>query len=114
MTHGREQDPGADWERYRYVAGESAPGVWFEDGDPTPARWGPGTPFGTPEAARIGLDRNTVEGSQVAFFAHLRGDKRSHKVVAWVALAVLTLPLLLTGLRIITEFGGFLVALPGR
>ena len=74
---------------------------WDESGhevDVHARAWGPHEPFGTEEAARIGLDRNTVEGAQVAFFSHLDGRKLSHRLTAVVALTVITgwptLPLL--------------------
>ncbi len=51
-------------------------------------RWQSACPrhYGTPDAARIGLDRNTPEGAEIAFFSQLNGSKPSHRVVAWVAL----------------------------
>jgi hypothetical protein len=59
-------------------------------GDPghsdDPLRVGRPRHYGTPDAARIGLDRNTPEGAEIAFFAHLSGSRTSHKVVAWIAL----------------------------
>lgn len=45
--------------------------------------------YGTPDAARIGLDRNTPEGAEIAFFSQLNGRKASHKAVAWLALFVM-------------------------
>ncbi|MCW2759623.1 MAG: hypothetical protein JWO46_3369 [Nocardioidaceae bacterium] len=68
-----------------------------------PARaWGPVSPFGTEDAARLGLDKNTLEGAQLAFFSHLDGSKLTHKLVALVALLVLVgWPLFLTVERIL-------------
>ena len=63
--------------------------------------WGPHEPFGTEDAARIGLDRNTLEGAQLAFFSHLDGRKPAHKLTAIVCLLVLVgWPLFLTLSRI--------------
>ena len=50
------------------------------------------------DAQRMGLDRNTVEGSLVAMAGSLTGARRSHKVVAWILLAVFAGPLVLTAL----------------
>ncbi|RLV49580.1 hypothetical protein D9V37_06555 [Nocardioides mangrovicus] len=64
--------------------------------------WGPHEPFGTEDAARIGLDRNTLEGAQLAFFSHLDPRKPSHKLVAWVALLLLVgWPLLVTVMHLL-------------
>jgi hypothetical protein len=45
---------------------------------------------------RIGLDRNTVEGAWVEFASLLDRRRTSHVVVAWLALAVFVVPVLLT------------------
>ena len=42
--------------------------------------------YGTPDAARLGLDRNTPEGAEIAFFSQLDGSNPWHKAVAWLAL----------------------------
>ncbi|MEP6817430.1 MAG: hypothetical protein ABI873_17960 [Marmoricola sp.] len=53
--------------------------------------------YANDDAARMGLDRNTLEGAQLAFFSQLSPSKRSHKAVAWMALFLLVgLPLLLS------------------
>lgn len=57
---------------------------------PGAREWGPHEPFGTEEAARIGLDRNTVEGAQLAFFSHLDARKLSHRLTALTALTLLS------------------------
>lgn len=45
----------------------------------------------------MGLDRNTVEGAQVAFVSALDGSKPRHRRAAWLVLFLLFgLPLLLT------------------
>lgn len=50
----------------------------------------------TPDAERMGLDRNTVEGAQVAFVASLDGSRRRHRWVAWVIIFLMFgLPMLL-------------------
>ena len=53
--------------------------------------WPPAYPrhYGTPDAARIGLDRNTPEGAEIAFFSQLNASKPWHRAVAWVALFVM-------------------------
>jgi len=50
--------------------------------------------FGSPDARRLGLDRNTEEGALVAFSGALRPDNRLHRAVAWVLLAAFGLPAL--------------------
>jgi hypothetical protein len=49
-------------------------------------------PYGTRDARRIGLDRNTEEGALLAFSGSLRPDKPAHRVVAWVLLVAFGLP----------------------
>ncbi len=51
------------------------------------------------DAQRMGLDRNTVEGSLVAMAGSLSSARRSHKVVAWILLAVFAGPGVLTVLE---------------
>jgi hypothetical protein len=59
--------------------------------------WGPGSSFGTEDAARLGLDKHTLEGAQLAFFSHLDGRKPVHRVVAIFFLVLLVgYPLFLT------------------
>ena len=48
------------------------------------------------DAVRLGLDRNTQEGAMLAMAGSLDGGTSSHRIVAWVVLLSLTLPLLLT------------------
>ena len=48
------------------------------------------------DAQRMGLDRNTVEGSMLAMVGTLDGARWSHKVVAWVLLVVFFAPGILT------------------
>jgi hypothetical protein len=48
--------------------------------------------YGSRDARRIGLDRNTEEGALLAFSSALRPDKMFHRVVAWVLLAAFGLP----------------------
>lgn len=53
-------------------------------------------PYADEDAARMGLDRNTLEGAQLHFFSNLSPANPSHKLVAWVALFLLFgLPLLI-------------------
>jgi hypothetical protein len=52
---------------------------------------------GIPDDARsMGLDRNVTEGAWLAFAGSLNATKPSHRLVAWLMLAALVLPLLLT------------------
>ena len=48
------------------------------------------------DTRRIGLDRNTVEGAWVEFASLLDRRRTSHVVVAWLALAIFVVPVLLT------------------
>ncbi len=60
------------------------------------------SPYANEEAARMGLDRNTLEGAQLHFFGSLEPGKRSHKIVAWVALILMFgVPLLLSALNVL-------------
>ena len=49
-------------------------------------------PYGSRDAQRLGLDRNTEEGALIAFSGALRGDKPVHRLVAWVLLAAFGIP----------------------
>jgi hypothetical protein len=51
-------------------------------------------PYGSHDARRLGLDRNTEEGALLAFSSALRPNKPTHRVVAWVLLAAFGLPVL--------------------
>jgi hypothetical protein len=48
------------------------------------------------DAVRLGLDRNTQEGAMLAMAGSLNGVKPLHRIVAWLLLLSLTLPLMLT------------------
>ena len=48
------------------------------------------------DAQRMGLDRNTVEGSMLAMVGTLDGAKWTHRAVAWVLLVVFFAPGVLT------------------
>ncbi len=48
------------------------------------------------DVRRMGLTRNTVEGAWVEFAANLNPRKPSHRLVAWVVLAIFVVPLLLS------------------
>ena len=68
-------------------------------GDPGHAPWHDGgwrPPELPQDVRRIGLDRNTVEGAWIEFASVLDRSRPSHVVVAWLALAIFVLPLLLT------------------
>ena len=51
-------------------------------------------PHGSPDARRLGLDRNTEEGALLAFSGALRSDRPTHRAVAWVLLVAFALPAL--------------------
>jgi hypothetical protein len=51
-------------------------------------------PYGSEEARRLGLDRNTEEGALLAFSGALRPGNPVHRLVAWVLLAAFGLPAL--------------------
>ncbi len=48
------------------------------------------------DAERMGLDRNTEEGALIAMAGSLNSGKASHRIVAWLLVASLVLPVLLT------------------
>jgi hypothetical protein len=64
-------------------------------------------PYGSRDARRIGLDRNTEEGALLAFSGSLRPDRPLHRVVAWVLLLAIGFPVVVGALRAL----GFLVRL---
>ena len=69
----------------------------MHDDEPTDGRTTSWAVQGVPEdAQRMGLDRNTVEGSLVAMAGSLSSARSSHKLVAWVLLAVFAAPPALT------------------
>jgi hypothetical protein len=47
------------------------------------------------DARRMGLDRNTEEGAMLTFASSLDPAKGSHRLVAWVLLLVMLIPVLL-------------------
>jgi hypothetical protein len=49
-----------------------------------------------PDARRMGFDRNTEEGALIALAASLNPAKLSHRIVAWLMLLAVTVPLLLS------------------
>jgi hypothetical protein len=52
---------------------------------------------GIPSDARaMGLDRNVVEGAWLDFAGSLNASKPSHRIVAWLLLAAIVIPILLT------------------
>jgi hypothetical protein len=48
------------------------------------------------DAVRMGLDRNTQEGAMIGMAGSLSAAKASHRIVAWLILLSLTVPLLMT------------------
>lgn len=48
------------------------------------------------DAQAMGLDRNVTEGAWLAFAGSLSARKPSHRLVAWLMLAAIVLPLLLS------------------
>lgn len=66
-------------------------------------------PYGSQDARRLGLDRNTEEGALLAFSSSLQPSKPTHRVVAWVLLAAFGLPALLALLHLSGELVGLLL-----
>ena len=66
-------------------------------------------PYGTSDARRLGLDRNTEEGALLAFTGSLRPDKPLHRAGAWILLAAFGLPAGLTLLHDLDELLRLLV-----
>ena len=48
------------------------------------------------DAQRLGLDRHTQEGALIAMAGSLTSAKLSHRIVAWLIIIALTVPLLMT------------------
>ncbi len=48
------------------------------------------------DARKMGFDRYSDEGAMIALAASLNPAKTSHRIVAWVMLLTVTMPLLLT------------------
>jgi len=48
------------------------------------------------DAELMGLDRNTEEGAMIAMAGSLQPARPFHRLIAWVVVLALTLPLLLT------------------
>ncbi len=62
----------------------------------TPEDFLPANPF-PPDAQRLGFDRWTGDGGcMIALAANLDPTKVSHKIVAWLMLLAVTVPLLIT------------------
>ena len=51
------------------------------------------------DQARLGLDRNTVEGAWIEFASALDRTKPSHRLVAWVLLVLILVPVLVMALQ---------------
>jgi hypothetical protein len=60
-------------------------------------------PYGSTDARRLGLDRNTEEGALLAFTGSLRPDRPLHRVGAWILLVAFGLPSLFLLLRDLDE-----------
>jgi hypothetical protein len=65
--------------------------------------------YGSPDARRLGLDRNTEEGALIAFTGSLRPDKPLHRVGAWILLAAFGLPVLFALLHDFGQLVGLLM-----
>ena len=48
---------------------------------------------------RMGLDRNTVEGAWIEFASALDRTKPSHRMVAWVLLVLILVPVVVMALQ---------------
>lgn len=60
----------------------------------------------SPDAQRLGLDRNTEEGALVAFAGSLNRANRKHRFVAWVLLVAFATPAALAILHLLGELIG--------
>jgi hypothetical protein len=60
----------------------------------TPEDFLPGNPFPV-DAQRMGIDRWSDDAGLIAIAASLNPQKVSHKIVAWLMLLAVTVPLLL-------------------
>jgi hypothetical protein len=60
-------------------------------------------PYGSTDARRLGLDRNTEEGALLAFTGSLRPDRPLHRIGAWILLVAFGLPSLFLLLRDLDE-----------
>lgn len=78
------------------------PGELYDDEEPPPLTHSQSMQGIPDDARRMGLDRHTQEGALVAMAGSLDASKVSHRIVAWLMLAAMVLPLLLA-LR--SEFG---------
>jgi hypothetical protein len=67
----------------------------WED-DPPPLTYAHDTPPIPLDLRRMGLDRNTEEGALVSMAGSLNPAKPTHRLVAWVLLAVFCVPLVVT------------------
>lgn len=56
------------------------------------------------EHERMGLSRNTEEGALLEFANALNPSRPGHRVVAWIALLALGLPVLLSLLSLLRNF----------
>ena len=56
------------------------------------------------DQARLGLDRNTVEGAWIEFASALDRSRVSHRLIAWVLLVLLLVPV---GLAIAQQIATF-------
>ena len=60
--------------------------------------------YGSRDARRLGLDRNTEEGALLAFSGSLSPDRPLHRGVAWVLLVAFALPVVLAALHLAEGF----------
>ena len=70
--------------------------------DASPHVWQP--PRMPVDQARLGLDRNTVEGAWIEFASALDRSRVSHRLVAWVLLVLLLVPVVLAITQQIATF----------
>ena len=56
------------------------------------------------DQARLGLDRNTVEGAWIEFASALDRSRLSHRLVAWVLLVLVLVPV---GLAVVQQLAAF-------
>ncbi len=77
----------------------TVPPAWDDDNDLEPVLHFHHVEALPEDAVRMGLDRHTQEGAMIGLAGSLNASKASHRLVAWLILLSLTVPLLLTLMR---------------
>ena len=75
----------------------------YDPDDDAPPYWYPGTRM-PDDARRMGLTHHVPDGALLDFATRLDGTRLSHRVTAWVMLAVFGLPVLIYIARLLQTF----------